>query len=149
MLLEKINNDIKQAMLAKDADKLSVLRMLSAALRNKEISLRAGEGKVELSDEQVVETLQSEIKKRRDSAEAYLSGNRPELADKEKQEIAYLCGYLPAQLTEEDIEKVIREVIAEIGGTPNFGQVMGHVAQKTKGKADGRLVGELVKKFLS
>jgi uncharacterized protein YqeY len=148
-LLQKINEDIKQSMFSKDAERLSVLRMLSAALRNKEISLRQGEGKIELSDEQVVETLQSEIKKRRDSAEAYLNGNRPELADKEKQEIEYLNGYLPAQLSEDEIEKIIKDIIAEIGGTPNFGQVMGKVMAATKGKADGKVVGELVKKILS
>jgi len=147
-LLQKINEDIKQSMLSKDAEKLSVLRMLSAALQNKEISLRQGEGKVELNDEQIIETVQSEIKKRRESMEVYISGQRPELAAKEKNEIEILNGYLPEQLPDNELEKIIKDIIAEIGGTPNFGQVMGQAMTRAKGKADGNRISALVKQIL-
>lgn len=144
-LLEQINQDLKQAMLNKEAELTSVLRMLISAIRNKEITLRK-DGKAELSDEQVLEVISSEVKKRRDSVEAYISGGRQELADKENAEIKILEKYLPEQMSDEELEKVVKEVIA--GGDENFGKVMGQVMAKVKGKADGGKVGEIVKKLL-
>ncbi len=144
-LLEQINQDLKQAMLNKEAELTSVLRMLISAIRNKEITLRK-DGKAELSDEQVLEVISSEVKKRRDSIEAYISGGRQELADKENAEIKILEKYLPEQMSDEELEKVVKEVIA--GGDENFGKVMGQVMAKVKGKADGGKVGEIVKKLL-
>jgi len=145
-LLAQINDDLKEAMKGKDAATLSTLRMLIAAARNKEITLREG-GEAELTDEQIIEVVSSEIKKRRDSAEAYTSGGRPELAEKETAEIATLQKYLPAQLSDEELEKIVKEVIAS--GADNFGKVMGQVMARAKGKADGGKVGELVKKLLA
>ncbi|KKS35350.1 MAG: GatB/Yqey [Parcubacteria group bacterium GW2011_GWC2_42_12] len=145
-LLEQISQDLKQAMKAREAETMSVLRMLIAAARNKEITLRKN-GKAELSDEQAVEVIASEIKKRRDSVAAYTHGNRPELADKESAEIKIIEKYLPEQLGDEDLEKVIKEVIAT--GATDYGRVMGQTMAKVKGKASGVKVGELVKKLLA
>lgn len=145
-LLEQINQNLKEAMKNKDAETLSVLRMLIAAARNKEITLRK-DGQAELSDEQIIEVVASEIKKRRDSAEAYISGGRQELADKENSEIKILEKYLPEQLSDEELEKIVQEVVA--AGADNFGQVMGQVMARAKGKADGNKVGEIVKKLLA
>ncbi|MFA5359755.1 MAG: GatB/YqeY domain-containing protein [Patescibacteria group bacterium] len=144
-LLEQINQDLKEAMKSKEADLTSVLRMLISAIRNKEITLRK-DGEAELSEEQVLEVISSEVKKRRDSIEAYISGGRQELADKESSEIKILEKYLPEQMSDEELEKVVKEVIA--GGDENFGKVMGQVMAKVKGKADGGKVGEMVKKLL-
>jgi len=152
MLLEKINQDLKAAMKAKDAETLSVLRMLIAALRNKEITLRDGAA-AELTDEQLVEVVASEIKKRRDSVEAYIAGNRPELANKESAEIKILEKYLPEQMSDSDLEKVVEEVIASglpaQAGATDFGRVMGQTMARVKGKADGGKVSEIVKKMLA
>jgi len=145
-LLEKISQDLKAAMIAKNAAVLSTLRMLIAAARNKEITLRQG-GEAELSDEQVIEVVASEIKKRKDSIEAYAAGGRPELADKESAEIKVLEKYLPAQLSDEELEKIIKEVI--VAGATDFGRAMGQTMAKVKGKADGAKVGEMVKKLLA
>lgn len=152
-LLEQINQELKQAMKSKDVQTTSVLRLLVAALRNKEIALRLS-GKTELSDEQVVEVVASEIKKRRDSILAYVQGGRQELADKESGEIKILEKYLPAQLSDEELEKIIKEIIAagasnRPAGEAGFGRVMGQAKAKVKGKADGAKVGELVKKLLA
>jgi uncharacterized protein len=144
-LLEQINQDLKEAMKSKEADLTSVLRMLISAIRNKEITLRK-DGQAELSDEQVLEVISSEVKKRRDSIEAYISGGRQELADKENSEIKILEKYLPEQMSDEELEKVVKEVIG--AGDENFGKVMGQVMAKVKGKADGGKVGEMVKKLL-
>lgn len=145
-LLEQINQDLKQAMINKDAALLSALRMLIAAMRNKEITLREG-GKAELTDEQAVEVVASEIKKRRDSVLAYEQGGRPELAEKENSEIKILEKYLPEQMSDEELEKIVAEVIA--GGASDYGRAMGQVMAKVKGKADGAKVGEMVKKLLA
>jgi uncharacterized protein len=146
-LLEQINNDLKQAMIAKDSVTLSCLRMLITALRNKEITLRK-DGKAELSGEQTIETITSEIKKRRDSIEAYLAGGRQDLVDKETGEIKILEKYLPAQLSDEELEKIIKEII-NASADKNFGKIMGQAMAKVKGKADGTKVGGIVKKLLA
>jgi hypothetical protein len=154
-LLEQINQDLKAAMKGKDAFGLSVLRMLISALRNKEISLRspsADGGKAELTDEQAVEVIASEVKKRYDSIEAYTSGGRPELAAKEAGEIKILEKYLPAQLADDELEKIILEVVETHGNASvqtDFGRIMGQAMAKVKGRADGKKVGEIVKKLLA
>jgi len=145
-LLEQINSDLKQAMKAKEAETLSVLRMLIAAIRNKEITLRDN-GSAELSDEQILAVINSEVKKRRDSVEAYLAGGRKELADKESSEIKILEKYLPEQMSDDELEKVVEEVIAS--GADNFGQVMGKVMARLKGRSNGNKVSEIVKKLLA
>lgn len=144
-LLEQISQDLKQAMKNKDAETTSVLRMLIAALRNREIALRK-DGRAELTDEQAEEVVAGEIKKRRDSVEAYAAGGRPELADKESAEIKILEKYLPEQMTDEELEKIIAEVMA--AGADNFGKIMGQVMARAKGRVDGAKARETVKKML-
>jgi len=145
-LKEKIDQDLKAAMIAKNADTLSVLRLLLASMHNKEIALRQGEN-IELADEQIVEVINSEIKKRKEAAELYSQGGRTELAEKEKKEAAILGKYLPEQISDEELEKIIDGVIAS--GAADFGKVMGQVMAKVKGKADGNRVSEKVKKIIS
>lgn len=144
-LQEQLNNDLKQAMRDKNEAALSTLRMLNAALMNKTIALRQGEAVV-LTNEQVLEVIASEIKKRRDSVEAYTAGNRPELAAKEQMETDLLVKYLPEQATDQEIESVVKEIVA--AGSADFGKTMGQAMARLKGKADGKRVGEAVKKVL-
>jgi uncharacterized protein len=147
MLKVKLNEDLKEAMRAKDALKTGVLRMLIGAMRNKEISLRKGDA-VELSDEQALEVVSSEIKKRRDSCEAYEKGGRNDLAEQEKSEAGILSAYLPAQLTDDELEKIAMEAVASLPEGANFGQAMGAVMPKVKGKADGSRISAAVKKAI-
>jgi len=144
-LKEKINNDLKDAMRAKNEVMLSVLRMLLSAVKAREISLRKGEDVI-LDDAQIIEVIRSEVKKRNDSVLSYQQGGRADLAAKEKSEIKILEKYLPPSLSDEDAEKIIRE---EIGDEKDFGKAMGKVMPRLKGKADGGKISELVRKVLS
>jgi len=154
-LQEKILNDIKDAMRAREADKLSVLRMLNAAIKNKMIGLRdqptpeatAGTAAPGLSDEQIQEVVASEVKKRRDSANEYRQASRVELAEKEEFEVSVLEGYLPAQISDEDLEAGVR-VIVDQAEKKEFGLLMKEVMAKYKGQADGKRVGEMIKKVM-
>jgi len=148
--LEQINNDLKQAMREKNELVVSVLRMLSSAIKNKEISLR-GQSQADLSDEQIVEVIKSEIKKRKDSIEVYRQGGREDLANKEEKEKDLLEKYLPVQMSDEELESITGETIAAMGevGEKDFGKVMGQVMAKVKGRADGDKVSQAVKKFLT
>ena len=146
-LKEKLKADLVAAMRAKEAEKLSVLRMLATAIQTKEIALRKGEDVV-LSDEQVLEVIASEVKKRKDSVIAYEDGGRPELAQKEKEEIKILEIYLPEQMSDEELEQIVKAAAAEAGPGANFGAVMGKVMGKVKGKADGNRVSAMVKKAM-
>lgn len=147
MLKERLSSDIKDAMRAKNELVLSVLRMLSGAIKNKEISLR-GETEAGLSDEQVAEVIRSEVKKRNDSIISYKDGGRPDLADKEIAEIKILEKYLPPQMSDEDMEKEVRAIVAGMGEAVDFGRAMGQAMARMKGKADGNKVSEVVKKIL-
>ena len=148
-LNNQILNDLKQAMIAKQELKLSVLRMLIAALKNKKISLGSG-GKGDLSEEQIIEVISGEVKKRKDSIVFYKKGGRKELAEKEQEEIEILEKYLPEQMSEEELEKEIKKIIFSLGdvSVKDFGRVMGAVMPKFKGKADGNAVTAIVKKIL-
>jgi len=147
-LTEQINADVKVAMIAKNELSLLTLRMLTAALKNRRIEM--GKEAV-LTDEDVVAVIQTEIKKRKDSAESYLAGNRADLADKEKAEIVILSKYMPEQMSAEELEKITQETIAQLdaSGMKDFGKVMGVVMGKVKGRADGGQVNEAVKKLLA
>ena len=149
MLKEQINDDIKEAMKAKNELGLSVLRMVAAAISSEEINKSKRE--VGLNDEEVLEVLSREVKKRRDSATQYEGAGRAELAEKENQEIGVIMNYMPAQMTTEEIEKVVKESIAESGAKDekDFGAVMKVVSPKIKGKADGKQVSEIAKKMLA
>ncbi len=137
-------------MRAKNELKLSVLRMLSAAMHNRELEKRARTGKPEeLSEEEVGAVIRSEVKKRRDAIEEFGKGGRRDLADKEAAELKILEVYLPQELTNEEVEKIVKEVVGSMGElTPkDFGRVMGEVMKRVKGQASGDRVSGAVRKF--
>ena len=137
-LQEKLGQEIKSAMLAKDANRLGALRMLKSS-----IGYILIERKVEsLSDADFIVITQKEIKKRRDSIEQYEKGGRPELAAKEKEEIGVLEGFLPQPLSNEELEKMIRDAIAETGATSkkDMGKVMKAAMERLAGRADGKAI---------
>ena len=149
-LQQQINNDLKQAMRNKETETVSVLRMVVSAIKNKEIAVRKG-GDVSLTDEQIIEVLTSEMKKRKDSITAYKQGDRHDLADKEEKEIKIIEKYLPKQMSDEEIENVVKEIVDLMGevGIKDFGKVMGQAMARVKGKADGGKVSEVVKRVLA
>ena len=144
-LREAIDADIKEAMKAGAKDKVSALRMLVAALKNKEIDKRRP-----LTDEEVAETVRALIKQRKDSIEQFGKGGRQDLVEKETKEVAVLEVYLPQQLPREEVEKAVRDVIAETGaqGAKDMGKVMKALMPVLAGRADNKLVSELVKHAL-
>jgi hypothetical protein len=142
-LRDKINADLTSAMKSREAERLSVLRMMKAAIRNKEIDLRQ-----ELEDAQVVQVLVSLIKQHKDSVEQFTRGGRPELAAKESAEIEVIEEYLPAAVSDEEIEKTVDEVIRETGATSikDMGKVMKGCMTRFAGRpADGNKISALVK----
>jgi len=143
-LKEKIQEDLKVSLKAGEEVRSLTLRMLLAALVNKE-----KEGR-EVGPEQFEEVVAQEAKKRREAAEAFLKGGRPELAEKEKQELEVLLTYLPEQLDEAEIRQLVTEAVQKTGATnlKDMGKVMGELAPKMKGRADGSLVSKIVKELL-
>jgi uncharacterized protein len=143
---EKLAQEIKSAMLAKDADRLSTLRMLKSAMGYVQI-----EKKVDvLSDADAVAIVQKEVKKRRDSAEQFEKGGRPEMAEKEKKEAAILEEFLPKALSPEELEQLVKSTITEVGATSkkDMGAVIKAVQAKAAGRADGKSISGLVGKLL-
>lgn len=134
-------------MKAKDEITTGTIRLIKAAILRLET---AGEKKV-ATDEDIIQIMGKEIKQRKDSIEQFEKGNRPELAAKEKLEMAVLEKYLPAQLSEEEIRTIVAEVIASTGATgkSDLGKVMGALMPRTKGKADGGLVNKIVQELLA
>lgn len=147
-LLEQIDHDLKEAMKARDAFKLGVLRMVKSAL--KYAAIEKGGVAVILSDEDSAAVLRKQIKQREDSVTSFEQGGRPELAEKEKMEIAILKAYLPQGLSEAEIEAIVREAIAEVGATSKaqMGAVMKAAQAKTAGRADGRQLSAIVQQQL-
>lgn len=145
----QLQEELKQSMLAKDAVKTSVLRMLVSAIGYYEIQ-KGGAG-YEASEEDVLNVIQSEAKKRRDAIEQYQNANRQDLADKEKQELDILQSYLPAQMEEEEVRKLVTNAVAQTNASSpaDMGKVMGVLMPQVKGKADGALVSRLVREALS
>jgi len=145
-LKEQLNDTMKQAMKARDELRLSAVRMVKSAVKNREIDL-----KKELDDQGITEVISTLVKQRRESIRMYQDGNRQDLADKEKAELDILLGFLPAQLSPEEIEGLVRQVIAETGAADvkDLGRVMKAISPLTAGKADGKVVSETVKKLLS
>jgi len=141
-LKERIVSDMTAAMKARDAARTSTLRMVKAALQNREIE-KGGE----LTDEETAKSLQSLVKQRRDSVEQYERAGRDELAAKESAEIAVIEEYLPRAASREEIEQAVAAVVAETGATSmkDMGAVMKAVQGKLGGAADGRTVSEIVK----
>lgn len=146
--IDKINEDIKQAMREKRSEDLSILRMLSSALKYKKIDLG---NKSELTDEEALAVIKSEVKKRKDSVILYKEGNRQDLADKEEAEIGFLSRYMPEEMGEEELSKIVSEAIASVpdAGPSKFGQIMAEAMKKAQGRADGQAVSAMVKKMLA
>ncbi len=144
-LRETIDADTKNALKSGAKDKVSTLRMLNAALKNKQIDKRRP-----LTEEEVIETVRSLIKQRKDSIEQFAKGGRQDLVDKETAEIAVLEAYLPQQLSRDELEAMVRDVIAQTGaqGAKDMGKVMKALIPLLGGRADGKLVSELVKNAL-
>jgi uncharacterized protein YqeY len=147
-LKEKLQSDLTDAIRSKDGVKSGTIRMLLAAITNEEV---AGKSAKVLSDAEVVTVLSREAKKRREAVEAYTNAKRDDLANKEKEEAAVIALYLPEQLSEADIKKLITDAIAETNavGPAGMGLVMKVLQPKIAGKADGGLVSSLVKAALS
>jgi len=145
-LKDKINQDLKDAMLHKDERRKTALRMLKTAIRRAEV-----EKMRELTDDEIIAVISSEAKKRRQSIEEFAKGGREDLVEQEKQELAVLESYLPKQLTEEEIEQMARQAIQEVGATDprQVGQVMRVLMPKVKGRADGGLVNKIVREILA
>ncbi|MBL7070500.1 MAG: GatB/YqeY domain-containing protein [Candidatus Omnitrophica bacterium] len=147
MLEEKILNDYRQALKDKDKLKVSVLSFLRAEMINVAMAKKIKQ----LDDKDVISVIRKQIKSRQDSIEAFEKGNRQDLADKEKKELLILKTYLPAELAEDELNKIIAEVISEVGaqGPKDMGKVMKEVTPKVAGRADGKRVSDLVKKKLT
>ena len=145
---ERIDSDLKEAMKAREAVRLGVLRMLKAALKYAAIEKHGVSG--QLDDAEAMAVLRKQAKQRQDSIEGFEKGNRPELAQKEKEELAMLSEYLPKQLGAEEITKLVAEAIAEAGATSKaqMGAVMKVVQAKAAGRADGRALSQEVQRQL-
>jgi uncharacterized protein YqeY len=143
-----INEDIKKAMLAREKDKLEAIRAIKAAF----IVARADKGAGSVLEEaEEVKIIQKLVKQRKDSATIYSEQNRPELAEKELLEAAVIEKYMPAQLSEQDIAAVVKRIITEsgAGGMKDMGKVMGLSTKELAGKADGKMISEIVKRLLA
>lgn len=144
-LLDQVDSDFNQALKSKESEKLSILRLLKSAIKNAEI-----EKKQPLTDEDVIKIIQKEVKQRKDSIESFQSAGRTELAEKEQSEIELLKKYLPAEISDEELEKIVKDSIDTVGAKSmsDFGNVMSQVMPKISGKADGSRVSEKVKEIL-
>jgi uncharacterized protein YqeY len=144
---ETLSQEIKAAMLAKDADRLSTLRLLKSAVGYAQME-RKTEG---LSDNDFVAVVQKEVKKRRDAIEQYEKGGRPELAEKEKQEIPVLEGFLPKPLSAEELEQLVKATIQELGATSKkeMGPVIKAVQAKAAGRSEGKTISAVVGRLLT
>jgi uncharacterized protein YqeY len=145
-LKDRLASDLQEAMRSGDELRKSTIRMARAAIKNAEIAAMA-----ELDDAGVQDVLRKEIKQRRESAEEYRRGNRPDLAEKELAEAAILEAYLPRQMSEQEIEAQVRDIIREVGasGPRDMGKVMPVAMARLKGRADGRTVNQVVSRLLS
>ena len=149
MLKVQLKEELKKSMLARDVLKTSVLLMVISAIGYAEIQ-KGGAG-YEATDEDVLAVIQKEVKQHKDSIEQFKNAGRQELVDKETKELEILTTYLPAQMSEEDVRKLVIEAVKQTGSsTPaDMGKVMGALMVKVKGKADGSLVSKLVREQLA
>lgn len=144
-LEEVIFNDMKKALKGNEKLKLSTLRMIRAAIKNAEISK-----KDKLTEDEVVGIVANNLKKLEESLDIFTKGQRPELADKAKKEIEIVKKYLPEQLSEEEVEKIVKETIIklEFKGLQDIGPAMKEIMPQLKGKADGKIVNKMVRDLL-
>jgi uncharacterized protein YqeY len=148
MTKQQLQEELKQSMLARNTEKTSVLRMIISAVNYYEIN-KGGAGYT-ATEEDVMNVIQAQAKQRRDSIEQYTAGNRPELAEKEQQELDMISSYLPEQMGEDEVRLLVKTAIAQTGASSQqeMGKVMGALMPKTKGKADGGLVSKIVREEL-
>lgn len=145
---QQIQSDLKTAMKARDTETVATLRMALAAIKNLRVSTgHSGE----VTDEETIQLLTREAKKRSEAAEAYDAAGRTELADKERRELEILRPYLPAQLDDAELSRIVDEAVAEVGASSpsDLGKVMSAVMPKIKGQADGKRVNAMVRGRLS
>jgi uncharacterized protein len=147
-LHERLDSDLKEAMRAKDATRLGVLRMLKSAL--KYTAIEKSGAQAELSDAEAAQVIRKQAKQRQDSIESFEKGGRAELAAKEKKELSILNAYLPQAMSGDELSKVVRETIAEIGATSKaqMGAVMKALQAKVGGRADGKTLSQEVTRQL-
>ena len=145
-LRERLNAELKEAMKSRDALRLSTIRMVLSSVKNRDIELRR-----ELSDSEITETIVTLCKQRRESIRLFKEAGRQELVDKEEAELALLMDYLPQQLTREELGDLVAKVIAEVGATggKDMGKVMKTLQPLVAGRAEGKLVSEVVKEKLA
>lgn len=146
-LLEQLNSDMKLMMKKREKDKLVVIRMVKASLQNEAIKLK----KDSLTGDEELTVLSREIKQRKDSLREFSKANRLDLVDKVQKEIDILDVYLPEQLSEEELQTIVKETVAETGASSkaDMGKVMSAIMPKVKGKADGAVINRLVSEQLS
>lgn len=144
-LMEKLTADMKEAMKSGEKERLSVIRLVRGAVRQAEI-----DGKKTLNDDEIIAVITKEVKMRRDSIEEFERGGRTDLVEKAQAEIAILMPYLPDQLTVDEVKQIVQTAVAEVGATTakDMGKVMGVLMPRVKGRADGKLVNEIVRSFL-
>lgn len=143
---ERLNDDMKQAMRNQDKFKLSVIRMIRSTIKNVEIDLKRT-----LDDNEVLDILNREIKQRKDSLQEFEKADRGDLADTVRKEIEVIAVYMPQPLTEEEIHAIVQQTIQETGASSkaDLGKLMSALMPKVKGRADGKMVNQLVQKLLS
>ena len=146
---EQVDHDLKEAMRARDAGRLTALRMTKAALMNAAIEKYGAGGK--LADAEAIAVIRKQVKQRQDAIASFDQGGRPELAQKEQQEIAYLSEYLPKPLSAAEVEELVRGVIKETGATSKaqMGQVMKLATERAAGRVEGKTLSQIVQKHLS
>ena len=147
-IAQRIDSDLKDAMRARDSARLGVLRMLKSALKYAAIEKSGAEG--ELDDAEATQVIRKQVKQRQDSIESFAKGGRAELAEKEKSELAILNSYLPAAMSADEIARLVKETIAEIGATSRvqMGAVMKSLGPKVAGRADGKTLSQEVQRQL-
>jgi len=142
----ELNSAMKAAMRNRQSERLGVIRMLRSAIKNAEI-----EAKKELGDDEIISLLATQVKQRRDAAQVYRQGGREELAAKEDAEIVILQEFMPTPLTEDEVREIVTQAVTELGATSmqDMGKVMKQVSAATRGRAEGRVISEMVKQRLA
>jgi len=150
MIVEKLQNDLKEAMKSKDTVRLRTIRSLRAAIMAKEIDMRSG-GEATISNEDAMGVLHKQAKQRRDSIEQFVAAGRDDLKQTEVEELEVIEAYLPKQLSEEEVRTVVKDIIAKTGasGMQDMGKVMGQAMGRLKGQADGNLVQKAARELLA
>lgn len=144
-LKDKLMDDLKESMKNKEQVKKSVVTLIRSAIKQKEVDER-----VELTDEDILSIISKQVKQRKDALEDFTKGGREDLIAQTKEEIEILSSYLPAQLTDEELETIIKQVMEKVGATSmkDMGKIMGMATPLVKGRADGRRINEMVKTLL-